>query len=457
MSHDPPDRLTLMLRYASGDASAEDQAALERELEQNPAARDEMCDLALEAIALSEQQSDSVAQGLTVHTNSNDDSTPHSFNILPWIFSLVAMIVFALGMSFTLSLKRSPTPLPKIVRILDIKGAVRWTGNGGDVNGDLKTQAELPGGVIETLSDDASVVLAFNDNTQITLIGNSKAAISEKDQQKKIYFDAGNLAAQVKKQPPGRPLTIDTPTAFLEVLGTTFDVETVETATVLKVTKGTVRITRRADGQTIDVAAGYQAVASVHTNKRLRSMKQRVHVHTWKSSLTGGFLKDVGQWIPPSNGKPGRLLAVPKLTIGSKQTPSLLYRVALKIKPADQHYLKLTDQTRVRVKGRIQRPGLVVFMLSTNNPLGGYGGNFFHIENVKTSGEWEFEFAVAKMFPQSVGPHGGSAVGMLTSSFIIYTHKNIGLEIEQAEVLGPPDPPATISDLKSNSMHSITR
>ncbi|MBI3761210.1 MAG: FecR domain-containing protein, partial [Chloroflexi bacterium] len=76
-----------------------------------------------------------------------------------------------------------------------------------------------------------------------------------------FLLSRGMLRAEVAKQPPAAPLVFATPTADARVLGTELVLFAGADSTRLEVRTGRVRLTRREDGLSVDVAAGSTAVA----------------------------------------------------------------------------------------------------------------------------------------------------------------------------------------------------
>lgn len=77
----------------------------------------------------------------------------------------------------------------------------------------------------------------------------------------RVALDQGSLRASVAKQAPGATLSLVTPHAVVEVIGTEFELAVEATATRLEVTEGSVRFTRLGDGAVSEVAAGARAAS----------------------------------------------------------------------------------------------------------------------------------------------------------------------------------------------------
>ena len=161
-----------------------------------------------------------------------------------------------------------------IVRIKGLNGALTWIGNGGEVvqgAGSTQTEtrwsnvlsegAELPGGTIEGMAPDSWFELEFHDGSTCMISGDSILTFSDQGQ-KELRLMRGRFSADVKPQPEGKPMLIDTPSAVLEVIGTQFEVEAKAESTTLYVREGKVQVRRVYDGRTVDVLANHRVVAS---------------------------------------------------------------------------------------------------------------------------------------------------------------------------------------------------
>jgi hypothetical protein len=349
----------------------------------------------------------------------------------PALFAMAAALVVAFTTIWFLAFRAQDRD---ILRITALDGAVRWTGRGGEVRDGLKPGESLPGGQLEALSDDSTVTLAFEDKTTLTLLSHSTATLSD-DGQKRVHLRAGNLSAEVRPQPQGRPMLIHTATAVLEVLGTRFDVESGAAATRLNVAEGTVRMTRLVDGSTVDVRAEHQVVASLSRAEKLAAVKRRPPALSWRSDLSQGAQGAEGEWLPAVGEAPARLRALPKLVNSPKRGPVTLHSASFAVPWEYLQTLQLKPDSRLRVRGRMTTLAPVEIMLSTKRAGGGFAGNYF-VRPEPDTNQWQLDLPVTAFRKWSTD--GGEALpdGLQLRRIVLYTiGTDAGLEIEQVEVV----------------------
>ncbi len=98
------------------------------------------------------------------------------------------------------------------------------------------------------------------DGTLIELSNNTRVSLRSRDEGMHVSVTQGEVKADVRKQPVGRPLVIESARSRATVLGTRLSFTTAADRDRLEVTEGLVRCARRSDGTQVDVPAG-QALA----------------------------------------------------------------------------------------------------------------------------------------------------------------------------------------------------
>ncbi|MCB1062275.1 MAG: FecR domain-containing protein [Verrucomicrobiae bacterium] len=233
----------------------------------------------------------------------------------------------------------------------------------------LESGSELPAGTVQIESASGSAQLRFDDGTLVTLEGESELAISDSRQGKWLQLRSGRLSADVAAQPADAPLRITTPTAEAEVLGTALSLNANAEETGLAVDEGLVRLRRLVDGQSVEVPARHEAIATLHSTGELLIRASSQPSSTWR-------LDPEASDVRVTKGEPiqrdGQLvyLGQPYLaghaSDGAKQVRS---GIAI-----NGEFVSLNVNSRFRLRYHSESP-LTVFLV-TQRENGGFGGNF---------------------------------------------------------------------------------
>jgi len=247
--------LERLLLYLEGKLSLDDTAEIEGQLKSDAGARALLRDIAEQAVVVADEVRGKHCRDAAPNVATH--SLEQRLRIWPSLLAASVTLLLALGWWF-LSHRAD-----QVVSIVELNGPVRWTGDGGKVMSLQRANSPLEGGTVRTLTNAASVSLQFSDGSEITLAGDSEATFSEARQQKQVHLNQGDLSASIEEQRPGRPFLIYTATAKMEVLGTRFEVQSAPDTTLLTVTEGAVRVTRKIDGSIVEVPADYEVNASL--------------------------------------------------------------------------------------------------------------------------------------------------------------------------------------------------
>lgn len=312
-----------------------------------------------------------------------------------WATGLLALATILVLACFFLWQDARPTPM---IQIIDADGAVRWLGDGGKVELAVTSGQKLPSGTLETRTPDASVELAFFDGTTLSLTGRSALMVSIMEERKVLRLREGNLSIDVVKQAPGKPLQVFTPSSEAEVLGTQFSVKANEFSSQYTVNEGRVRVKRITDGQIQEVTADQEVVSALELGTDFTATSRRKTVTHWQSDLLRDRLH--GHWEPDSG-----MRAMPHLwkgTVAEPETPVLLYSVVLDPSTGKRPPVQLTEGTRLKVQGRIDRPHPIYVGFGTNRARGGPISKY-SVRNVKvTPGDddrFTLELALSEFSP----------------------------------------------------------
>lgn len=119
--------------------------------------------------------------------------------------------------------------------------------------------------VLQVAGLDSRATLKYADGTTVAFEGDTLSRIQGATGGKRFILERGALRAQVAKQPAGLPMVVATPHGEATVVGTTLRIlvgTDPKEGTRLEVEEGKVRLQRKSDGRSIDVPAGFYAVAS---------------------------------------------------------------------------------------------------------------------------------------------------------------------------------------------------
>lgn len=412
-----------LTRYVAGECDAQEAIELSRRIESDPATAAALAEMLLQAVIV----------------RDDAESHPERAVVVPriprWrramvLTAIAAALVLFLGGAWLFSQRGERG----IVRITEIGGAVRWTGAGGEVREMPEKGDSLPGGLLETISDDSTLTFTFADGTRLTLLGRSTVAVSD-DGQKAVHLRSGSLSADVRPQPAGRPLLIHTPTARLEVLGTRFEVDSDESNTRLAVNEGRVRLTRLMDGRSAEVPAQHETIASL-SGAEMRVTPRREPQVLWRSQLGSGPADTQGRWLPAEGERPARLATEPVFLPKSGRGPVTIHRVGFSVPWQDRANVQVRPGSRVRVHGHADQPATLEVMMACMKAAGGYSGNWF-AQHRLPSGNWQIELPVSNFRHWSAAGKNAPEQPLELRQVILYTiQEDAALQITHVEVLG---------------------
>lgn len=108
-------------------------------------------------------------------------------------------------------------------------------------------------------NDGSAAVIRYDDGTSLELGPLTSVRVEQADG-KRVFLASGVLTADVAKQ--AVPMILTTPHAEIKVLGTRFCSISGEQATQVELEEGKIELTRKSDGQTIEVRPGAGAIAT---------------------------------------------------------------------------------------------------------------------------------------------------------------------------------------------------
>lgn len=186
----------------------------------------------------------------------------HPRRSLRRLLAAAAALVIGVGVYL---LWPAPEPIPPIARLEDVKGRVEILGEEG--RSAACTGSPLHSGQgVETVAADGRATLVYADGTRVKIDPRTALRrVSDNGTGKRLMVANGSIAAVVKPQRAGRPMTFATPHGEATVLGTSLRIVVEANGkklTRLEVEEGKVRLKSLLDTQTVDVQSGHYAVAA---------------------------------------------------------------------------------------------------------------------------------------------------------------------------------------------------
>lgn len=365
----------LLGKLVDEDLTAAEKARLNESLQIGPEVRDYYSEYLDLHGALEEHIGipDFSSLNAVIDPDTKEESKPASIHFGNWGWAVAAALVIGLFIQFFGEQKEKEPELP-IAQITKLSGPLLWTGDGGQVNRNLKVGSPLFGGTIEGMAPDAWLELECNDGSQVVISGNSMLTISDLGQ-KELRLREGSFSANVVPQPKGRPMLVRTRSALFEVMGTRFSVDAELSSSTLTVNEGKVRATRLSDGSTVEVAAKHRVVTAMDCELVPEKMPDSVTL--WQSHLENGRKHNYGEWMPAHGAEPPHLKTVP-LTLSAKddRKQRTIHTLSMPVSQGDHPPVVLQPESKIRVRGKIASNHRIWFGMTLRRENGDFAGRF---------------------------------------------------------------------------------
>lgn len=256
-----------LIAYLRDELSAVDSTRLSARLAHEPETADRLMELAREEAAL---RAWTTARAASRELDEAVAGQPIAPETTPsWRFHRrirtgagVAVISTVAVLVALLLARSAPESAPSVATIESVGGTVRVHRGDSIIMIAAVGHELLPGDRVETGDRQSTATAAYADGTRLMLAGDTSVEFDHVTAgQKRLVVGNGNVAASVTPQHRELPLLVATATARLEVLGTEFLLDARPDATELSVAQGRVRLTRLADGASVEVQGGQHAVA----------------------------------------------------------------------------------------------------------------------------------------------------------------------------------------------------
>lgn len=136
----------------------------------------------------------------------------------------------------------------------------------------------------------------LKDGTLIELSNNTRVSLRTTPDGVRVALGYGEVKADVRKQPAGLALVIESPRSRATVLGTRLSFATTSDSDRVEVTEGLVRCARRSDGDSIDVPAGQAVAISGDTALTLSPIRPPVE------AIPDPPRQGLAMWFTPTHG-----------------------------------------------------------------------------------------------------------------------------------------------------------
>lgn len=245
-------------------------------------------------------------------------------------------------------------------------------------------------------------------------------------------------------------MIVRTPSAEAEIVGTTFNLSARPDDTLLKVDEGLVKLKRLADGSSIDVPAQSSAVASLNSSLKLDPAVTPEPLTRWRFDFTSIVPPQIWRGIWHDTPEGGRMVASPYVAQKTKEgTVVTHFGVSVRTSYLNPPLvLAVAEQSVIRYRLKQDTPAPLQLMLLTNQPNGGFGGNFeckIGSDELRPNADgWcELDIPLNRFKPVDRRPHvrarHPTPVGNIVASFLLSSFKrDTGLTVAEFELSTPP-------------------
>jgi len=363
------DRDELLVRYLDGNVSPADMEVLNALLKADAEARGSLREMTMQALGMADLARERAAR-------SPVQVRPEPQRTRSWWKPAVLASASAAAALTVLAVFLWPRQeQAETVTLAQVSGAVSWTTEGGQAQRGLSAGASLRGGTVVLEGSASSAQLVFADGSALMLSGECELQLPG-GEQKRLTLRRGALMADIRPQKADKPMVIRTAAAEVEVLGTRFLLTSDVSGATLAVESGRVRLRRLADDQSVEVAQGQVAVASLNTSTPLVARQLPPAPAQWRATFESppsSIWK--GEYLPPEASIPGRLRNVPDFSVRRADgTPIAAYTV--NVLDNSGSIASVWPDSVLRVRFRTQGKHEVLALVGLHHPAGGFAGNF---------------------------------------------------------------------------------
>jgi hypothetical protein len=436
----------LLLRRLDGRVTHEEGQAAAQLLRSDAEARAFVREVAEQAVILADLAR--IAAGRDAEASRHTTAAeavvrrPASNSWRAWSWSLTAVAISAL--IAMVSLQVFAKSRQAVLRVVRVTGSGQCFGSNGKIENALVAGVSIGAGdTLETRSCDAWIELALRDGSTMTMAGHSMLRILQAEEgEQRFELTRGSLWVKPAEGVTTESLVFQTPTATVEARNAQLDIQTSSAEMIARVNQGTARVTRVLDGSAVNVPADQQVGIALGDSAPLAAVRRPQPVDHWDGNLAQVPEVILGTWLPPTETERVRLRAAPLLWPISPDDSVMLHAVALAAWKTSDWPVLLHGDSRLRFRGRTERPQTVRFGFSTQRMQGVFAGKFeldVAPQDLGPAGQtWEMDLRLADFRPLhpdlSSSPEGLE----LTDVYALTIRDDAGLEINHMD-LQPPD------------------
>ena len=243
-------------------------------------------------LATKEDERDCFVRSTMDRIRATDKPTPTG-RTRPLAQRLPRSLYFALGVAALLLVAlviatrdkpKPPSSTPARLTLAELDGVIQWRPSPSSEERVLQQGQPIESGLLESLAPEARFRVEGFDGLSLHSLGVTRLAIEAKSEDV-IDLERGRLSIDCNRDKGARRLRLRTRDLELDLISARFDIEVEPFASTLRVTEGSLQLTRRSDGSAFTLSAGERATVSI-LGKATPPQPDRVEpVRTWRADL----------------------------------------------------------------------------------------------------------------------------------------------------------------------------
>ena len=447
------DQYELLLQYLNGALSDEDMLRVERMLQHDSNAVHILAEIAEQAMMLADlaqlKGSTSKAhQSQTPSANQQKLSFEHRRRSLVHItHAAIALITTAVVAAVVWLTVSGQPEVSQQVEVIELTGVTNYYNNASPSENRLKLGSRLQSGdIIESRSCDAWISLQVAKETALTIAGHSAIrVVASNHAELHIELQQGSIWFSPFPHRTPRQIKVTTPTMEVYFRHSMLNIQTSPSESIVRVDQGEAEAQRLNGKNRIKILPGYQCYVSKKDQEPPLSIQQPIPINHWSSIQMKGTEVLLGTWLPATEQEPVRLGASPLLWPLPESENVTLYAAAIAAWRCSERPVLLHADSKIRFRGRTQKPHTVRLGFSAQKMYGVFAGKFeidIPASSINSNQDyWTIELPLSDFHP--LHPHlAASPEGLeLTDVYALTIAQDAGLEITEIELVSPNNKP----------------